>query len=78
MPTLSKRDELKQLLDAGKYRAALKLAASAPRLLQTHADAIRTGYAAASNPAFYRELGRDPDDLVASGVAAIRARYDIP
>lgn len=77
MHALSKRDELKQLLDAGKHRAALKLAASAPRLLQTHKDAILAGYAAATNPAFYRELGRNPDDLVAAGVAAIQARYDL-
>ena len=35
------------------------------------------GWQAIQSPDFYRELGLDPDSLVAAGVAAIRKRYGI-
>ena len=60
----------------GDWRAALKLAASWPQL-GTHRDAIQQGWAALRNPDFYRELGKDPEQLVAAGQAAIKERYGL-
>lgn len=69
--------ELKALWAQGEYRSALKLAASWPRL-GTHKAAIQQGWAAASNPRIYKEMGKDPEALAAAGYAAIRERYDLP
>ena len=68
---------LKALMAAGDYRAALKLAAGWPRL-GAHKAPIERGWAALTNPKFYEEIGKNPDTLVAAGIAAIRERYDIP
>ena len=73
---VSASEELRQLWDAGEYRKALKLAASWPRLGE-HADAIRGGWAATSNPNFYAQLGHDPDADYAAGLAAVAARYNL-
>ena len=67
---------LKKLMANGEERKALKLAASWPDLGE-HKDAIRAGWAAASNPEFYRELGKSPEKLEQEGIAAIRERYNI-
>lgn len=72
----TKLARLKALWAAGDYRAALKLAAGWPRLGR-HRDAIRRGWAAASNPTFYRELGQDPDALYQAGLQAVAERYDL-
>ena len=53
---------------------ALRLAAKLPRL-GAHRDAIRRGWEALQRPAFYEQLGRDPDALVLAGVEALRERY---
>lgn len=68
---------LKRHVDAGEYRDAVKLAASFPRL-GDHADVIRRGWAAASQPGNYRAMGYDPDACLADAVKAIRERYNIP
>lgn len=68
---------LKALMAAGDYRAALKLAAGWAQL-GNHKAPIERGWAAILNPNFYREIGKDPDVLVAAGVAALRERYGIP
>lgn len=62
---------------AGDRTAALRLAAKFKRLGE-HADAIRRGWDAMARPAFYRQIKRDPDTLVAAGVAAVAARYGLP
>jgi hypothetical protein len=63
---------------AGRTRDALKLAASWGRRGLGgggHAEDITAGWAAINNPAFYREIGKDPDALVAAGIQAIKERY---
>lgn len=59
----------------GDYYAALRLAASFPRLAPKHRDAIKGAWSAASNPGFYREIGKDPANLVALGVVALMDEY---
>lgn len=67
---------LKKLWAAGEYRRALKLAASWPRL-GPHKAAIQQGWAAAYNPGFYQQLGRDPAVLYAMGLMAVAERYGL-
>ena len=55
---------------------ALRLAARFQHL-GVHKDAIQRGWAACSRPDFYRQLGKDPEQLIAMGVAAVRARYAV-
>lgn len=69
--------KLRELWEAGEYRKALKLAASWPRLNE-HAGAIHQGWAAASNPCFYRQLGKNPTALYVAGLRALADRYDLP
>jgi len=68
--------KLKDLWATGDYRAALKLAAGWPRLGR-HKDAIQSGWLAASNPDFYRQLKKDPEATYAAGVVAIAERYKL-
>lgn len=53
---------------------ALRLAAGFAHL-GAHKEAITRGWAACQRPDFYRSIGKDPDQLIAVGVAAVRARY---
>lgn len=73
---ITKLSKLKELMAAGDYSAALRLAASWPRL-GDHRDAITAARAADTNPEFYRSIGRDPGAMVALGIEAIRERYNI-
>jgi len=74
MPT--KLEQLKKLWDAGDYRNALKLAATWPRLGE-HKKAIQQGWAAAWNPGFYHQMGKDPAALYRDGLGALAERYDL-
>lgn len=65
---------LRAALAAGDARAALRLAAKFPHLGPQKA-AIMRGWEACARPAFYRQLGHDPEALVRSGVAALKERY---
>lgn len=71
---VKKIDTLKQHMAAGEWPKALKLAASWPRLGE-HKAAIQKAWAAQSNPSFYRQIGQDPDALVAAGINALKNRY---
>lgn len=72
----TKLAKLKKLWASGDYRAALKLAASWPRL-GSHKKRITQAWAATSNPDFYRQMGKDPDELCADGLCAVAERYDL-
>ena len=69
-------DKLKRMWADKSYRAALKLAASWPRL-GSEKPAITKGWAAASNPDFYRQLGQDPQRLYTLGLLAVARRYKL-
>lgn len=73
---MSAIEKLRKLMAAGEHRQALKLAAGWPRLGEHKAE-IERGWAALCNPDFYREIGKDPEALVAAAVAALRERYEI-
>ena len=69
-----KIDQLAALMRAGDWERAIKFAAKFPRLEQ-HRDAILTASSALLAPRFYADMGRDPQALVAAGVAALKERY---
>jgi hypothetical protein len=69
-----KIDQLRELCAQGDYHAALRLAASWPRL-GVYKEEIQRGWAAASNPRTYAEMGLDPLALARTGVEALRASY---
>jgi len=76
MPELiTKLEQLRQYMRAGDYHQALKLAAGWQRLGPARDD-IQRAWAALNHPEFYREIGQDPDRLVAAGIAAMTARYE--
>ena len=70
----TKLAKLKGFMAEGDDRSALKLAAAFPQLGPHKAD-IQRGWAAMSNPCFYREIGESPDKLISQGLGAIRERY---
>lgn len=72
-----KIDRLRDLMRAGRWDAALALAARWPRL-GDHAQAIRLGHEAAAHPGFYRQLGKDPEQMREAGITALRERYGDP
>jgi hypothetical protein len=71
---VKKIDILRDYMWQGDWRAALSLAAKFPRLGE-HKCAITQGDAALKNPGFYRQIGKDPEQLKQAGVAALKARY---
>lgn len=70
----SKPQQILDALAAGDDRTALRVASSFQHLGK-HKAAITRGWAALQRPDFYRELGQNPDALVAEGLAAVRERY---
>lgn len=72
----TKLDMLINHARAGRWRYALRIAARFPQLGEHRADILR-GHEAHSNPGFYRQLGHDPEALIAAGIAALQARYNL-
>jgi hypothetical protein len=71
----TKLARLLALMAAEQWPAALRLAASFPDL-GSHRAAIKRGHEAGWHPAWARQLGRDPAEDIAAGVAALRERYE--
>ncbi len=68
--------KLRTAWNAGDRRSALGIAARFPRL-ENHAEAIQRGWGAVQNPAFYRQIGKDPDELEALAYRALIDRYQL-
>ena len=69
-----KIDILHGYMENGDWGKALKLAASWPRLGKEK-DVIQKGWAAYSNPDFYKQMNYDSNALVNEGIAALKQRY---
>jgi hypothetical protein len=65
---------LRRLIAAKDWTSAIKFAAKFPRLGEAR-DAILSAKDALQNPGFYRQLKRDPEAVIAAGVAALIAQY---
>lgn len=71
------RTQLSILLEhmaAGRWPEALKLAARWQNLGEEK-EAITRGKDALVHPEFYKQLGKNPDELVQEGIAALKRRY---
>lgn len=72
----TKLSKLKAAASAGDWQGALRIAARFPQLGDHKAD-IKRAHEAYENAGFYRQLGRDPDALIAAGIAALQDRYSL-
>lgn len=73
-PKPSKLSVLLGFMAAEQWENALRLAAKFPQLGE-YRDAILDGHMAMTRPDFCRGIRKDPDSLIAAGIAALRARY---
>lgn len=71
---VKKIDILRGHMQAGRWDDAIRLAAKFPRLGE-HKVAITRAADAINHPDFHRQLGRDIQQLVEAGKAALIARY---
>ena len=72
----TKLSKLKQAWDSGTKTEALRIAAKFPQLGEQR-DAITQGWSAHQNPAFYKEIGKDPVALIERAFEALIARYNL-
>lgn len=70
----TKISQLKAFLDEGNHRKAIRLAASFWDLADS-SKAIQQAASALTSPDMYRQMGMDPDALVAEGIRVIKERY---
>ena len=56
------------------WRAALKLASSF-HCLGPHKKTIQQGWEAFARPNFYKQIGKDPEQLINCGVSALKEKY---
>ena len=73
MPT--KMDQLKAAALAQDWPAALRIAARFPRLGDDATAIRRANDCLTGRASFYRQIGRDPEMLVAEGIDALRRRW---
>lgn len=73
-PLLRQLDILLAHMKAGRWHDALKMAARWQHL-GPQKEAITRGADALKHPEFHRQLGKNPDKLVAEGIAALKERY---
>lgn len=72
----TKLSKLKAAAAAGDWNSALRIAARFPQL-GADRGAILDAHLAITNPRFCAGIKKDPDALLAAGIAALRARYSI-
>ncbi len=72
----TKLSRLRAAAAAGDWAGALRIAAKFPELGE-HAAAIRRAHEASHSAAFYRQIGRNPEDCIQAGIDALRQRYGI-
>lgn len=65
---------LREHMAAGQWQQAISLASRFPRLGE-HRNAILDAQGAYTNPRFLVQLGKDPEQLIAGGRAALLARF---
>ncbi|WP_412545806.1 hypothetical protein [Maricaulis sp. MIT060901] len=72
----TKIDKIRAAVAQDDWPTALRIAARFPRLGNAKA-AIERGHGALTNPAFYRQVGKDPVALIEEGKRALRERYGL-
>lgn len=71
---IKKIDLLSAMMRKGDWASAVTFASRFPRL-GAQRDAILSAASALLSPRFYKSIGKDPDKLVAEGIAALKERY---
>jgi hypothetical protein len=72
----TKLSKLEAAATAADWPLALRIAAKFPRLGE-HKAAIVRAHEAYENARFYRQIGKNPDALIESGIKALRERYSL-
>lgn len=72
----SKAARLREMMRAGQWEAAIRLAASFGRL-DGHRGAILDARTAYTNPRFLAQIGRDVEAVKQAGHAALLERYPL-
>jgi hypothetical protein len=72
----TKLSKLKAAARKGDWQEALRIAACFPQLGDHDAE-IKRAHEAFANDRFYAQIGRNRDDLIAAGAAALKARYGL-
>lgn len=72
----TKISRLRRHAAAGEWEEAISIASRFPDLGEER-GAITRAQSARRNPAFYRQIGRDPDEAFAEGIEALRRRYQL-
>lgn len=71
---VTKLSQVQAYMRAGDYRAAVLMAAKFADLGDER-GAILSAREAYLRPGFQKQIGRDPDALIAAGAAALKRRY---
>lgn len=67
---------IRDMAEQGDWHEAIRLAGTFPRLGE-HRVSICRAKEAVCRPDFQRQLGRDPDQLIVDGIAAMRDKWDL-
>ena len=70
----TKLSKLQKCAAADDWRGAMRIASKFANLGQ-ETKAIMRAWEAYTRPEFQQQLGRDPDALIAAGIAALKRRY---
>ncbi len=65
---------LREHMSNNDWAKALSMASKFQQLGK-HKNAIRLGHEAIAHPAFYSQLGKNPDELRTLGIEALKQRY---
>jgi hypothetical protein len=71
----TKLSQVLAAMDSGDWRKAFSIASKFGDL-GTQKEAITRAQSAINNPSFYRQIGRDPDEAIKAGGAAMRERFE--
>jgi len=72
----TKLSKLKSAWKSGDKFGALRIASTFGRL-GDHEKAIMTGWNAANNPGFYKQIGKNPDELLQKAYDALIEKYKL-
>lgn len=71
-----KIDKLKNAARAGDWISAISIASKFGELGK-HKAAIMQAREAYCRPSFQKQIGKDPQNLIAAGIAALKERYNV-
>lgn len=72
----TKLSKLREAWSAGDKYSALRIASKFPRLGEEK-KAITQGYAAWNNASFYKQIGKDPGELIEEAFEAMATKWEL-